>query len=251
MPELLVSEKQRKCDCRVLEWGGGPSDAFRLSILPVYIEPQLAQVAGEAENVELVCPDCPNFPIRMSQCACKVGACAASGCNSRCKRCGCDCNGVVPGAASRTRGRVHAATGVALAVKGQQHRKSAVAAKAKITEDSNETPTEGPDFSEDEGGLSVESLWRLFGFTASKKRSLPSINARKDGVIHKDNSSTGQKAWATLVQTVLKVATMCAQVLYPGNHMILLETMAYRILGKEAQDEELVKAAERGRDRGN
>jgi hypothetical protein len=116
-------------------------------------------------------------------------------------------------------------------------------AKAAITESvaqdaDNEVWEAG--FLEADNTMSVKSIWRFFSFTESQRKKLPSREDAVAGAVQQSGS-----AWSTLVQSVLTAATAVAEVLYPGGAQQLLESVAYKILGKQRPEVELERAAER------
>ena len=186
-----------------------------------------------------------NLSIRMPSCSCKVGACREPGCKSECKRCGCGCDGVSPeDALARTRGRKHKKSKLVEPVeRARKLRKTASVASVKIATDT--AMLNAKDKEEEEEVITIKSLWRIFDFPESLKKNLPSKVARDAGTVHTGSSKGMLSTWACLVQTLLTIATICAQVLYPGAYMALLEAVALKILGRKDPETELLRAAER------
>lgn len=170
-------------------------------------------------------------------CSCKVGACRAPGCESKCRRCGCACDGVDPAVAkSRKRGS-QAGKRKAVLPAVKETRKAANLAQARIAES---LAGEAPSTAELATGPveTVSDIWNAFGYSSAQRKKLPSFKARSSPRV--DDVRAG---WPTLVQSVLTAATRVSEILHPGNPQALLEAVARKILGKEPSDKELQNVA--------
>ena len=98
-------------------------------------------------------------------------------------------------------------------------RQTAAAASIKVAMDT--ALINAKEKEEEEESITIKTLWRIFGFPESLKKNLPSKVAREAGTVHDDSSKGMLSRWACLVQTLLTVATICGQVLYPGPNRVL------------------------------
>ena len=183
----------------------------------------------------------------MERCNCKVGRCLL--CDSMCKRCGCACDGVLPQEAlARKRGTVPGKRRLTL------QRNSEVPKKSKRTRKFCQTfsTDHGKDLSisnKDNAGnvfsncalatsqecsadtallKDVNGLYTAFGWSESTRRNLPSMEQRKS---NKELSKTHPNQRSAMSHSALSAAVCVAEILYPANHMSLLEDVALRNIG--------------------
>ena len=179
----------------------------------------------------------------MADCGHHDGACKVPGCQSKCKRCQCACDGVPPEVAIlRKRGRPKKSDGSAGPSLEHSTRRASKKARKSITDMVvDDVPDAGTSSAMVTSGKLIETrkdVWDAFGFTESMRKKLPSVHARNsDGRIRESNPG----GWSTMVQSVLTAAVKVAEILCPAMSQELVQDATDKVRGAVPARKALMK----------
>ena len=169
----------------------------------------------------------------MADCGHHDGACKVPGCQSKCKRCQCACDGVPPEVVIlRKRGRPKKSDGSAGPSLEHSTRRASKNARKSITDmfvdDVHDAGTSSAMVTSGKLIETRKDVWDAFGFTESMRKKLPSEHARNsDGKIRESNPG----GWSTMVQSVLTASVKVAEILCPAMSQELVQDTADKFRG--------------------
>jgi hypothetical protein len=126
-------------------------------------------------------------------------------------------------------------------VNPKRQRATAEVAMKRISEIANEEDI----IDEADAGtlLTQKAIWKLFQFSDSQEKNLPSKEACLNASVHSDESQRGKTTWSTLCQTMVSIIRESAQVLYPGAPEILIDNAVHREMVVYDRPRELLEEA--------
>jgi hypothetical protein len=163
---------------------------------------------------------------------CKKGPCDK--CESLCKRCGCSCDGLTPeeklrrtvGGSAKKDKRVRTETDNENEERPRRKAKTTAIAGVSNSvthdlerEDAHEQP-------QAEKGINLDTLWKFFGFSQSRRKKIPSESNRES----MSAESISRESWSVLVNCVVDAARTVARYLFPSDHELLLQSAARKLV---------------------